>query len=132
MVKEIEITIPFYDVDSMRVAYHGNYVKYLEEARCAYLLDKEMTYGDMDILGYAFPVVELKVKYIRSCVFGQRVKVSAELVHCDNCLIFKYVFVDAKTGVKLCKAETKQMCVDMKTGESLFLLPDIVLEKLKD
>ena len=38
----------------------------------------------------------------------------------------------AKTGVKLCKAETKQMCVDMKTGESLFLLPDIVLEKLKD
>ena len=58
MVKEIEITIPFYDVDSMRVAYHGNYVKYLEEARCAYLLDKEMTYGDMDILGYAFPVVE--------------------------------------------------------------------------
>ena len=27
------LRVPFYDVDSMRVVYHGNYIKYLEEAR---------------------------------------------------------------------------------------------------
>ena len=131
MVKEIEITIPFYDVDSMRVVYHGNYVKYLEEARCAFLSDRGMTYNDMDRLGYIFPVVEMQLKYIRPCVFGQTIVVSCSLDDCENCLIFNYVIKDKKTGAKICKAKTKQMCVDMKTMESLYILPDVVLEKLR-
>ena len=131
MVKEIEITVPFYDVDSMRVVYHGNYVKYLEEARCAFLLDRKMTYNDMDKLGYMFPVVEIKLKYIRPCVFGQTIVVSCILEECENCIIFSYVIRDKNTGIKLCKAETKQMCVDMKTNESLFEIPEVIVDRLR-
>ena len=29
-----EITVEFYDLDPMNVVWHGNYVKYLEKARC--------------------------------------------------------------------------------------------------
>ena len=36
---EIEFKVEFYDVDSMNVVWHGNYVKYMESARCV-LLDK--------------------------------------------------------------------------------------------
>ena len=36
---EIELVVPFFDVDMMEVVWHGHYVKYFEEARCA-LLDK--------------------------------------------------------------------------------------------
>ena len=36
---EVEIEIPFHDVDVLGVAWHGHYVKYLEIARCA-LLDQ--------------------------------------------------------------------------------------------
>ena len=36
---EIEMVVPFFDVDMMEVVWHGHYVKYFEEARCA-LLDK--------------------------------------------------------------------------------------------
>ena len=36
---ETIIEVPFHDVDVMRVAWHGHYVKYFEIARCA-LLDK--------------------------------------------------------------------------------------------
>ena len=31
---EIEIKIPFYDLDPMNIVWHGNYIKYLEQARC--------------------------------------------------------------------------------------------------
>ena len=34
-----EIVVPFFDVDSMHIVWHGHYVKYLEVARCA-LLDR--------------------------------------------------------------------------------------------
>ena len=39
----VEIEIPFQDGDPMGVTWHGNYFRYLEEARCALL--KELDYG---------------------------------------------------------------------------------------
>jgi len=38
-VAEVELTVEFFDVDSMQIVWHGNYLKYMERARCA-LLDK--------------------------------------------------------------------------------------------
>lgn len=34
---EVEIQVPFFDVDSMDVVWHGHYIKYFEVARCALL-----------------------------------------------------------------------------------------------
>ena len=34
---DIPVEVPFFDVDSMDVVWHGHYVKYLELARCALL-----------------------------------------------------------------------------------------------
>lgn len=128
---EYEKTIPFYDVDPMRVAWHGNYIKYLEEARCAYLAEKGMTYSDMQKLGYAFPIVELKVKYIRPCTFGQQIIIKTEVTAAENFIIFNYEIIDKATKTKICKAETKQMCVDLSTNESLFVIPECVAKRLK-
>jgi len=130
MTIDFEKIIPFYDVDPMRVVWHGHYVKYIEEARCAYLSVQKLTYPDMEQLGFAFPIVELKVKYIHPCIFGQRIKVKTTLEPSENFLFFKYEILDAQTGQILCKAQTKQMCVSLKTQESLFEIPAIVLERL--
>src|SRR5690625_7911324 len=35
----IELTVTFYDVDSMDIVWHGHYLKYFEDARCC-LLDE--------------------------------------------------------------------------------------------
>ena len=36
---EMEMVIPFHDVDSMGITWHGNYLRYFEVVRCL-LLDK--------------------------------------------------------------------------------------------
>ena len=36
---EKEFKVEFFDVDAMKIAWHGNYVKYMEIGRCA-LLDE--------------------------------------------------------------------------------------------
>lgn len=130
MIIDYEKVIPFYDVDPMRVVWHGNYVKYLEEARCAWLATKDMTYYDMDQLGYAFPIVELKLKYIHPCSFGQKIIIRTQLENCENFLFFKYEISDAESGKKLCKAQTKQMCVSIQSRETLFEIPKIILKRL--
>jgi len=132
MEENIKITVPFYDVDPMQVVWHGNYVKYFEQARCAFLDRINLTYNDMEKTGYLFPIVEMKVKYIRPCVFGQLINVCARLVPCDNFLIFKYEITDDVAKTVLCKAETRQMAVRKKDKESLFMLPDVLLERLRE
>ena len=67
---EIEIEIPFHDVDVMSVAWHGHYLKYLELARCE-LLDKvEYNYPQMRESGYAWPVIDVRVRYAQPTAFS--------------------------------------------------------------
>ena len=64
--EETKVRVEFFDVDSMDVCYHGNYVKFLETARCN-LLDKiGYGYNQMRATNYVFPVTTLNLKYIRS------------------------------------------------------------------
>ena len=63
---EVEIEIPFFDVDPMAVAWHGHYVKYFEVARCAMLRKIDYDYPKMHESGYMFPVVEIYLKYVNA------------------------------------------------------------------
>ena len=42
-----ETEVPFFDVDAMNIVWHGNYVKYLETARCAVLSAIAYDYNEM-------------------------------------------------------------------------------------
>ncbi|MBE6414660.1 MAG: acyl-CoA thioesterase [Verrucomicrobiaceae bacterium] len=131
MEASIKIKVPFYDLDPMNVVWHGNYVKYFEQARCALLNELQFNYPEMAKMGYAFPVVKMEVKYIRPSEFEQEILVKAKLVDSENYLHVKYLITDAVTGAKICEAQTKQMCVSLTKKTSYFELPTEVLKKLK-
>ena len=76
LAETVAIDIPFHDVDMMNVAWHGHYVKYFEVARCALLNRIQYNYSEMKTSGYAWPVVDLKIKYVRPAQFGQAVHVT--------------------------------------------------------
>jgi acyl-CoA thioester hydrolase len=127
---EVEIEIPFYDIDVMGVAWHGHYVKYLEIARGA-LLDKiDYNYPQMKASGFAWPVIEVRIRYPRPLYFQQKVRVKASLDEWENRLKVSYLIEDLKTGQRLTKAYTVQVALDMKSGEMLFASPDVLLQKL--
>jgi acyl-CoA thioester hydrolase len=128
---EIEIKASFYDVDSMDVVWHGNYVKYLEDARCALLEKINFDYAAMRESGYAWPVVGMNIKYISPIRFMQRVKVRAALEEFENCIKVKYLLFDPETGKKIAKAETVQMAVGIKDMKALYFSPRILLDKVR-
>lgn len=126
-----EIQIQFYDLDPMNVAWHGNYVKYMETARCA-LLDKiHYDYFEMEKAGYVWPVVQLHIKYIRPLRFMQKVRIEATLVEYDVCLKIRYRFMDVETGKVITKAESTQMAVNLKTHESMIGYPRDFVERIE-
>ncbi|MBQ9494718.1 MAG: acyl-CoA thioesterase [Treponema sp.] len=123
--------IEFYDVDSMRIVWHGNYIKFIEKGRCA-LLDK-IGYGYLQMVedGYAFPIVELKVKYVRSLAFGNTARIVSTLIEYENRLKIRYEIYNDKTGELCTKAESVQLAVKMATGETSFVCPEKFIKKVE-
>lgn len=127
----IVFPVEFYDVDSMRIVWHGNYVKFMEKARCALLNKIGFNYIDMLNAGFEFPVVDVRLKYVHSLHFGDEVKVLAGLMEYENCIKIYYEFYNNKTGELTTIAESTQMAVNMNTGETSFVCPDIFIERVK-
>ena len=126
----VDIEIPFYDVDPMNVVWHGNYLKYFEVVRSALLNKIDYNYQQMAESGYAWPIVELKVKYVASAHLSEKIKVTAKLVEYENRLKIEYLVFDQKTNKKITKAYSIQVAVDIKTQEMCFVSPVILFEKL--
>ena len=49
---EVEVLVPFHDIDAMRIVWHGNYFRYFEVARCALLASIDYDYEQMGASGY--------------------------------------------------------------------------------
>jgi acyl-CoA thioester hydrolase len=125
---EIELLVPFFDVDMMDVVWHGHYVKYFEQARCA-LLDKlDHNYVQMRDAGYAWPVIDLQLRYIRGAQFGQRIIIRANLVEWENRLKINYLISDAVSGERMTRGSSVQVAVDIATREMQFASPQVLLD----
>ena len=128
---EAEFKIEFYDVDSMQIVWHGNYVKYFEKARCA-LLDKiGFGYNDMKESGYAFPVTDIRIKYIKPLTFRQKVIALAVLEEYENCLKISYELRDAGTGIVTTKGTSTQMAFDIAAMSSMMVCPQIFIDRVE-
>ncbi|AJO76172.1 acyl-CoA thioesterase [Pseudomonas chlororaphis] len=122
---DTEIQVPFFDVDTMQVVWHGHYVKYLEVARCA-LLDKlGHNYNQMLASGYAWPVIDLQLRYVRGAVFGQKLNVRASLVEWENRLKINYLISDLETGERLTRASSVQVAVEIASREMQLASPKV-------
>ncbi|MNJ08833.1 Thioesterase superfamily protein [compost metagenome] len=125
---DTEVQVPFFDVDSMQVVWHGHYVKYLEVARCALLDRLDHNYLQMRDSGYAWPVIDLQLRYVRGAIFGQRLTVRASLVEWENRLKINYLISDAVTGERMTRASSVQVAVEIASGEMQLASPQAMLD----
>ncbi len=127
---EIELLIPFHDLDPVNIVWHGNYAKYFEQARCALLETFNYNYDMMRSSGYIWPVIDLHVRYIKPLHFNQRITVRATLVEWEYRLKIDYLISDAQTGVRLSKGSSVQVAVEAATREMCLLSPRVLFERL--
>ncbi|CAD6879417.1 thioesterase superfamily protein [Methylomonas albis] len=127
---EVELTVPFHDIDLLNIAWHGHYCKYIEIARCA-MLDK-IGYGYMAMkdTGYVWPIVDLQLRFIRPARFEQRIIAEAQLVEYEYRMKIKYRILDAETREVLAKGHSIQAAVSAVSGEMCYASPPVFLEKL--
>ena len=104
---EVEIQVPFHDVDGMHVVWHGHYYKYFEVARTKLLQSIDYDVHEMKASGYSWPIVETNCKYVRPILYDQLIQVSAKIQEYENRLKIIYRISDAKTDVATPNITTK-------------------------
>ena len=128
---EYEVKIYFEDIDYMGIVWHGNYMRYMEQARCDLLSKLGYTYIDMKIDGYIYPIAKMETKYIKPARFYDVLTVQTELLSIEPSLEFKYTFYNKETNEKIFEARTMQIAINVNTNESVYTPPKKLSEKLK-
>ncbi|MDR2008885.1 MAG: acyl-CoA thioesterase [Bacteroidales bacterium] len=126
--EKTEIDIHFYDVDSVNIVWHGNYLKYLENGREAF--GKKYGIGYMDIYnsGYVTPIVDLHVRYKGMLVYEDTAIIETRYVPTKSSkLIFEYTIYKKSDMSVIAEAESIQMFLN-RSGEIEYYTPDFYQE----
>jgi acyl-CoA thioester hydrolase len=126
---ETVLQAQFYDLDPMNVVWHGNYARFLELGRCALLDRLDYNYAQMRDSGFAFPIVDMRLKYVAPIRLRQDFVVTTTLVEYEYRLRLDYLIRDAATGAVLTRARTTQVAVRIDTGELCLESPPELIAK---
>lgn len=125
---EIEVRPAFFDVDPMNVVWHGHYVKFFELARSALMQKYDYDYMAMRESGFFWPIVDMRIKFVRPAALHQLLKVKATITEFESRLRVEYRITSGTETVT--KGHTIQVAVDANTMEMQWVCPKILWERL--
>ena len=127
---EVEVQVPFYDVDPMHIVWHVNCLKYFEQARSALMESIGYNYKEMRESGYSWPIIDVSARYGGPATVGDRLLVTATLREWETRLRISYRIVNKRTGKRITRGKSVQVAVDARTGEMCYRSPAILFQKL--
>ena len=108
-------TVNYYETDKMGVTHHSNYIRWMEEARVAYLAEVGWDYAKLESLGLISPVVSVECKYIKTTTFPDVVTIDVGVEDFRGVkLKMKYQMKNAE-GEIVCEARSEHCFLD-KSG----------------
>jgi len=125
-----EATPQFYDLDPMNIVWHGHYPRFLELGRVAVMKRIGYNYEEMVESGFAWPIIDLRMRYARPMRLDKTVKITAGIVEWENALKISYSITDVETGQRVMRASTSQVALPIGTQDMLWVTPPVLYEKL--
>lgn len=120
------VRVRFDEVDSLRIVWHGHYLKYFEDARVALGRAYGIDYSDIREAGLLAPVVHTECDYLLSAEYGDELEVVARLVKLDTPKIeFHYEVRHAGKDALLATGTSVQVFTD-HDRELLLTMPDFL------
>ncbi len=121
---EIDLSVPFHDLDPMMVVWHGNYLKYFDKARFAlfeaagidlysYMVDKQ----------FVFPITRTSTKYIQPLRANDKFTCKATVIEARNKIALDFEI--RRINGELCaRGNSEQLAVRMPHMALEFEIPD--------
>jgi len=125
----IEIAVRFSETDAMGVVWHGNYLKFFEDAREKFGEEHGLEYLDVYGEGFYTPIVKSDINHKASVYYGQKVLVKATLeYHQASKIVFKYVVTNRATNAIAATGSTTQVFLGVKDNLLALIKPPFILD----
>ncbi len=129
VTNKTEIAVKFSEVDSLRIVWHGNYVRYFEDGREAFGRQYGLGYLDVHAQGFALPIVDLQVNFKRMLEYGDNAIIETTLIDRPAAkLVFEYTITSVKHGYVVCTGKSTQVFINPVTKELMITMPTFMLE----
>jgi acyl-CoA thioester hydrolase len=127
---EVELEVPFHDVDMLKLVWHGHYYKYFEIARTELLRSRQLSAEQLLPTGYLLVVIESKCRYPSPLRFGQRFRVGAAFADVDYRLKIDYQIWNLTEDRRAAYGHTVLATLD-SDGKLLLRTPDALLDRIR-
>ena len=126
---ETNIRVRYGETDQMSFVYYGVYAQYYEVGRVELLRSLNVSYKSLEELGFALPVVNLKISYKKPAFYDDVLTVRTTIKEIPSARITFYYEILNSKGDLLNTGEVSLVFINIKTGKPC-LAPNLVLDKL--
>lgn len=127
LIHTADIRVRFNETDALGIVWHGNYIKYFEDAREAFGREFGITYLSVKDAGFSTPIVESQTKHKLPLSYGDVCSVEATYHDTEAAkIVFTFVIRNGK-GQEVCTGKTIQVFVD-ENGDLALTNPEFVVE----
>ncbi|MDW7693447.1 acyl-CoA thioesterase [Flammeovirgaceae bacterium SG7u.111] len=96
---EKKIEVQFHEVDSLRIVWHGHYIKYFETGREAFGKEFGLSYMQVYAQGFLMPVVKVTCDYKLPVQYEDNIVVETTFQNSPAAkVIFTYIIKNKDTG----------------------------------
>lgn len=128
---EINLTIPFHDLDPMHIVWHGNYLKYFDMARFGLFAG-----AGIDLYRYSveknclFPLIRTETKHIAPLRYGDAIVCRASVREAAIKIVLDFEIRRPADGVLCARGRGEQVAVMMPGMETLWEIPEDIRRAL--
>ena len=112
MVEPFRRKVNYYETDMMGVVHHSNYIRYLEEARCAWIESMGIPMAEIEKRGFTIPVLEVNCKYKRHVTQGDTILIGIKIAEYNGVrMTIDYDVRNAQNGEVVIRQGKYILCV---------------------
>ncbi|MEZ5198914.1 MAG: acyl-CoA thioesterase [Bacteroidales bacterium] len=122
------VSVRFSEVDSLRIVWHGHYIKYFEDGREAFGKQYGLGYLDFYRQKLVTPVVEVNCQYKKQLVYGDEIIIETHFENTDAAkIIFDYKVYKMNSEELVATGRSVQVFLTTD-GELILTNPDFFIE----
>lgn len=104
-------TVQYYETDKMGITHHSNYIRWMEEARTAFLAEKGWPYDRLEKDGVFSPVVSVSCRYKKTTTYADLVDIEV-YVKAFSGIRVTFGYIMRLNGETVCEAESEHCFLD--------------------
>jgi len=127
----IRMKVSFYDLDPVQIVWHGNYLKYFDDAREALFSHQGVDLFEYhDRTSYIFPIIRSSVKHIHPLRRGDEFICRATVKEARSKIVVAFEIRLAADGTLCARGQTEQAAVLAPQMEMAYAIPEEISRAL--